>query len=43
MISLMRTITLPLLLVGFVFQARTANNFALTVDNIMRCPELVGY
>src|SRR5215471_4501740 len=33
---------LPLTLL-LVFQARPANNFALTVDNIMRGPGLVGY
>ena len=38
-----RTATLPALLVLFVLQARPANNFALTVDNIMRGPALVGY
>src|SRR5438105_4179749 len=40
---LMRTLTVPLLLLTFVFQARTANNFALTIDSIMRGPELMGY
>ena len=30
-------------LVLLVLQARPANNFALTVDNIMRGPALVGY
>jgi dipeptidyl aminopeptidase/acylaminoacyl peptidase len=39
----MRTVTLPALIVLFVLQARPANNFALTVDNIMRGPALVGY
>jgi dipeptidyl aminopeptidase/acylaminoacyl peptidase len=39
----MRTATLPALIVLFVLQARPANNFALTVDNIMRGPALVGY
>ena len=39
----MRKVSLPLLLLVLVFQARTANNFALTVDSIMRGPELVGY
>ena len=39
----MRIVTLPVLIVLFVLQARTANNFALTVDNIMRGPALVGY
>src|SRR5437870_3457840 len=40
---LMRTVTVPFLLLAFVFQARTANNFALTIDSIMRGPELFGY
>ena len=40
---LMRKITLPLLAFLLVFQARPANNFVLTVDNIMRGPGLVGY
>ena len=39
----MRKVSLPLLLLVLVFQARTANNFALTVDSIMRGPELIGY
>src|SRR6516225_8668347 len=39
----MRSITLPALAVLFVFQARPANQFALTVDSIMRGPALVGY
>jgi dipeptidyl aminopeptidase/acylaminoacyl peptidase len=39
----MRTVTLPVLIFLFVLQARTANNFSLTVDNIMRGPALVGY
>src|ERR1039458_2745575 len=39
----MRTVTLPALVVLFVLQARPANNFALTIDNIMRGPALVGY
>jgi dipeptidyl aminopeptidase/acylaminoacyl peptidase len=34
---------LAYLAVLFVFQARPANQFALTVDNIMRGPALVGY
>ncbi len=38
-----RTVTIPTLIVLFVLQARPANNFALTVDNIMRGPALVGY
>src|SRR3954447_16337691 len=39
----MRIATVPLLLFAFVFQARTANNFVLTIDSIMRGPELIGY
>ena len=39
----MRKVTLPLLLLLFVIQARPANNFALTIDNIMRGPALYGY
>jgi len=39
----MRTVTLPALVVLFVLQARPANNFVLSVDNIMRGPALVGY
>ncbi len=39
----MRTVTLPALAVLFVLQAQPANQFALTVDNIMRGPALVGY
>src|SRR5258708_4848610 len=42
-IFLMRTVTLPVLIILFVLQARPANNFALTIDNIMRGPALVGY
>ena len=34
---------IPFALALFVFQARTAEKFALTVDNIMRGPALVGY
>ena len=34
---------LPLLLAILVFQARPADRFALTIDNIMRGPALVGY
>src|SRR4051794_24560423 len=41
--DVMRQLSVPLLLLTFVFQARPANNFALTVDSIMRGPELVGY
>jgi dipeptidyl aminopeptidase/acylaminoacyl peptidase len=33
----------PLLLAIFVLQARPADRFALTIDNIMRGPALVGY
>jgi dipeptidyl aminopeptidase/acylaminoacyl peptidase len=39
----MRPAILPALIVLFVLQARPANNFALTVDSIMRGPALVGY
>ena len=39
----MRKVTLPALIILFVLQARPANNFVLTVDNIMRGPALVGY
>jgi dipeptidyl aminopeptidase/acylaminoacyl peptidase len=39
----MRLAILPAVIVLFVLQARPANNFALTVDNIMRGPALVGY
>src|SRR3982750_4915191 len=39
----MRTVALPLCLVLLVLQAKPANNFALTVDSIMRGPALVGY
>ena len=39
----MRSAILPALIVLFVFQARPANDFSLTVDNIMRGPALVGY
>jgi dipeptidyl aminopeptidase/acylaminoacyl peptidase len=37
----MRKLSLAFLL--FAFQARPANNFALTIDNIMRGPGLVGF
>ncbi|HJZ96033.1 MAG TPA: prolyl oligopeptidase family serine peptidase [Candidatus Solibacter sp.] len=37
----MRKLSLAFLLLAF--QARPANNFALTIDNIMRGPGLVGY
>jgi dipeptidyl aminopeptidase/acylaminoacyl peptidase len=39
----MRSAILPALTVLFVLQARPANDFSLTVDNIMRGPALVGY
>src|ERR1017187_9526212 len=39
----MRTVTLPALVVLFVLQARPANNFALTIDNVMRGPAVVAY
>jgi hypothetical protein len=39
----MRRFSLPLLVVVLVFQARTANQFTLSIDSIMRGPELVGY
>jgi dipeptidyl aminopeptidase/acylaminoacyl peptidase len=39
----MRKFSLPLLVLAFVFQARTANQFTLSIDSIMRGPELVGY
>jgi dipeptidyl aminopeptidase/acylaminoacyl peptidase len=39
----MRKLSLPLLVFLFVWQARPANNFALTIDNIMRGPGLIGY
>jgi dipeptidyl aminopeptidase/acylaminoacyl peptidase len=39
----MRKLNLSVLLVLLVLQARPAGNFALTVDNIMRGPGLVGY
>ena len=39
----MRKFSLPLLVVALVFQARTANQFTLSIDSIMRGPELVGY
>src|ERR1039458_7148709 len=42
-IFVMRTVTLPALIALFVLQARPANNFVLTVDNIMGGPPLVGY
>ncbi len=38
-----RKTLIPFGLALFVFQARTAEQFALTVDNIMRGPALVGY
>jgi len=39
----MRHLSLPILLILLVFHARPAGNFALTIDNIMRGPGLVGY
>ena len=39
----MRKLNLSVLLVLLVLQARPADNFALTVDNIMRGPGLTGY
>jgi len=39
----MRRLAIPFLLALFLLQAQTANRFALTIDNIMRGPGLVGY
>jgi dipeptidyl aminopeptidase/acylaminoacyl peptidase len=39
----MRSLSIPLGLALLVFQARPANNFALTIDNIMRGSALVGF
>jgi dipeptidyl aminopeptidase/acylaminoacyl peptidase len=39
----MRSLSIPLTLALLVLQARPANNFALTIDNIMRGPALVGF
>jgi dipeptidyl aminopeptidase/acylaminoacyl peptidase len=39
----MRRLSLPIGLALLVLQARPANNFALTIDNIMRGAALVGY
>jgi dipeptidyl aminopeptidase/acylaminoacyl peptidase len=39
----MRKSVLPVVGFLFVWQARPANNFALTIDNVMRGPGLVGY
>jgi dipeptidyl aminopeptidase/acylaminoacyl peptidase len=39
----MRLLSVPILLVLLVFHAKPAGNFALTIDNIMRGPGLVGY
>jgi dipeptidyl aminopeptidase/acylaminoacyl peptidase len=39
----MRRLSIPIGLALLVVQARPANNFALTIDNIMRGPALVGY
>ena len=38
-----RKLYLPLAAALFVFQAHTADKFALTIDNIMRGPGLIGY
>jgi len=39
----MRRLSIPIALALLVFQARPANNFALTIDNIMRGSALVGF
>ena len=39
----MRKFAVPFFLALFLLQAQTANRFALTIDNIMRGPGLVGY
>jgi dipeptidyl aminopeptidase/acylaminoacyl peptidase len=39
----MRRFSIPIGLALLVVQARPANNFTLTIDNIMRGPALVGY
>ena len=39
----MRSLSIPLALALLVFQARPANDFALTIDNIMRGSALVGF
>jgi dipeptidyl aminopeptidase/acylaminoacyl peptidase len=39
----MRKLAVPFFLALFLLQAQTANRFALTIDNIMRGPGLVGY
>src|SRR5271157_4271608 len=39
----MRRLSIPIGLALLVLQARPANNFALTIDNIMRGSALVGY
>src|SRR5215831_3147348 len=39
----MRKTKAAILFLLLAFQARTANQFALTIDSIMRGPELVGY
>jgi dipeptidyl aminopeptidase/acylaminoacyl peptidase len=39
----MRKLALPFFLALFLLQAQTAGHFALTIDNIMRGPGLVGY
>ena len=38
-----RNLAVPFFLALFLLQAQTANRFALTIDNIMRGPGLVGY
>ena len=43
MFCLTRKYFVPVAVLLFVLQARTAEKFALTVDNIMRGPGLVGY
>ena len=39
----MRKLAFPFFLALFLLQAQTAGHFALTIDNIMRGPGLVGY
>src|ERR1017187_7400742 len=39
----MRRLSIPIGLALLVFQARPADNFALTIDNIMRGSALVGF
>jgi dipeptidyl aminopeptidase/acylaminoacyl peptidase len=40
---MIRKLSVPFLFVLWLLNAQTANKFALTVDNIMRGPALVGY